>query len=143
MQDHSLHSAFEPGSVAVVGARGLAASTAQRLLRNLASGDYQGQVYAVGAGSGMGGDVPAFASLRDLPRPAELVLVTAPLREVPDLLRQCGEAGTSAVMLISGDPGERISEATDLQDEIRELARAYGINLLGPSRLGLMRPASG
>jgi acyl-CoA synthetase (NDP forming) len=61
-----------------------------------------------------------------------------PASYVTQALRECGERGIPAVIIGAGGFREASSEGATLEDECLELARAYGIRLLGPNCVGLL-----
>jgi acetyltransferase len=66
-----------------------------------------------------------------------------PARDIPDVMRQCGERQVGAVVIISAGFGEVGPIGQALQNEIVDLARTYQIPLVGPNCLGIMRPKVG
>ncbi len=143
MRNHHLHRVFEPDSVAVIGASERDSAVGYRVLRNILEGGYGGAIYPVHPHLAEVQGLPCCPSLRELDHPVDLAVMAVPAAEIPELMHQCGEREVAAVLIISAGFGETGPQGQRLQDEIVDLARTYGIRLLGPNCLGVMRPGIG
>ena len=82
--------------------------------------------------------LPVVPSLRDLPEPADLAFILAPVQAVESVLADMGAAGVkNAVVLASGyrEVGE---DGRALEDALVSRAIANGITVLGPNCLGFL-----
>jgi acetyltransferase len=61
---------------------------------------------------------------------------------VPDVLEQCGRAGINGVIIISAGFKEIGSEGKALEERIVEIKKKYGIRIIGPNCLGVIRPSN-
>ena len=68
----------------------------------------------------------------------DLAVVLIPGRFVPDVMRQCGEKGVKGVIVISAGFREVGAEGMRLEQEVVEVARQYGIRMVGPNCLGYL-----
>ena len=127
---------FSPRSVAVIGATEKPGSVGRALLRNLISSPFGGTVYPVNPKRSSVLGVKAYASLADLPEKPELAVIATPAHTVPELVRQCGEAGVRGCIIISAGFRESGAEGAALEQRTLELARAAGMRLVGPNCLG-------
>ena len=142
---------FAPRSVAVVGASARESSVGHALLKNLLFGrmdgsdreaGFPGNVYPINP---KGGEIlgrKVYRNLRSIGEPVDLVLVAIPPRYVLELMDECADAGTKAVIVISAGFGEMGEEGRALERRVVERARSHGIRVIGPNCLGVMRPAS-
>jgi acetyltransferase len=128
--------------VAVIGASDTPGSIGQAVFANLLAGNFQGQLFAVNPNHQVVGGMPAVASLRQVNEPVDLAVVTTALRALPAIVKDCGKQKVKALLL-----AKDFSDSNPLEREILheslELARHYGIRVLGPNVLGLMRPVAG
>ena len=85
--------------------------------------------------------MPAYAGLKDLPRPADLVVVTTPARAVPSVLEECAQYGMTNVIVISSGFSEAGGEGVGLEQEITRIAADKGLCLFGPNTMGIVNTA--
>lgn len=140
---------FAPRSVAVVGASSRPEAVGHALLKNLLYGEmhgedrgqgFQGDIHAV---NHKGGEIlgqPVKKSLGEIGAPVDLVMIAIPPKYVKSVIQEAGELGTKAVIVISAGFAEMGEDGKALQDEIVSVARDFGMRIIGPNCLGVMRP---
>lgn len=142
MARHYLEPLFAPSSIAVFGASEQPDAVGARVYRNLLDGGFEGPVYAINPKYTNLGDRPCYPSITAIKEKVDLAVIATPAATVPDLIRACGGQGVQAAVVLSagfsGQDGMGRSLAQGLLDE----AGHYGIRLLGPNCLGLMRPSA-
>jgi acetyltransferase len=142
MKPHYLTQLFAPRSVAVIGASDTPGSVGQAVFANLLAGNFQGKLYAVNTNHTLVGGLPAVPSVRQIEAEVDLAVVTTAIRTLPAIMKDCGKKGIKAMLL-----AKDFSDSNPLEREIIHeslgIARHYGIRVLGPNVLGLMRPVSG
>jgi acyl-CoA synthetase (NDP forming) len=129
---------FYPRSVAVVGVSDDPDNLAQGIVANLLRFNYQGKIFLVGRRPGTTYGLPIFPGLSDLPEPVDLVVILAPARIVPSLVRECGQLGISRIVVESAGFSELNEAGAALEVEIRAALKQYGLRLVGPNGLGLV-----
>ena len=143
MRPHVLQKLFEPRSIALVCEDLRSGSNAALVLAQLEAGGFEGQLVVV-CGEQEGAldhpHHPSFAELRDF---IDLAVFVLPTRRVPAQLRAAAEHGCRAAVLLAPDGGERERRGPGLSAEILDVVNTYGIALLGPDSLGVMRPSAG
>ncbi|MBV8649185.1 bifunctional acetate--CoA ligase family protein/GNAT family N-acetyltransferase [Paludibacterium sp.] len=142
MKPHYLTSLFSPRNVAVVGASDTPGSIGQAVFANLLAGNFQGKLFPVNLNHKVVGGVQAQQSVRQIEAPLDLAVVTTALRTLPAILRDCGKKGVKAVLLAKEFADTEQMEREILHEAV-SIARHYGIRVLGPNVLGLMRPVAG
>ena len=75
--------------------------------------------------------------------PVELVVIATPPQTVPDIIEDCGKHGVKAAVIITAGFAETGATGRALEHAVLENARRYGIRLIGPNCLGIMRPSIG
>ena len=141
MSIRNLGKIFDPHHVAVVGASDTPTSVGYTVLRNLIGSGFRGVVYPVNAKRESVQGIQAYHDIRSLPRVPDLAVICTPASTVPGLIRECGEAGTLGIVIISagfreiGQPGRELEEAVK-----REQKNFEGMRILGPNCLGLIVP---
>lgn len=143
MENHYLNSLFSPKSVAVFGASDTPDSIGQIVFQNMLESGYQGDLYPVNPKRPSVQGRKAYASISEIPKPVELVVVATPAETVPGIIEDCGKHGVSAAIIITAGFGETGTVGKALQQDLLERAHRYGIRLIGPNCLGVMRPAIG
>ncbi len=143
MKKHYLLKVFEPTSVAVIGASDRESSVGGQLLRNIREGGFAGDIYAVNPKRTTVQGLKSHASLSAIDRPVDLAVIAIPAKNIPDVMRECGDLGVGAAIVLSAGFAEVGKAGTDLQSEIVDIARTHDIALVGPNCLGIVRPRVG
>jgi acetyltransferase len=136
---HYLTPLLAPASVAIVGATERKGATGEVLIKNMLAARFEGELNAVNPKYRRVHGVRCFPALSRLPKRAELAVIATPPATVPGLLEDCGRAGIRAVIVITAGFGETGPAGKALEDEVLATARRYGIRVLGPNCLGVMR----
>ena len=143
MRKHRLHKVFEPESVALIGASDRARSVGGQLFTKLIDSDFQGALYPVHPVHDTIHGLRCYASIGDIDQVIDLVVIAIPAAAIAPVLRECGERGVGAAIIISAGFSEVGAQGQALQNEIVNIARAYSIALVGPNSLGVIRPSAG
>jgi acyl-CoA synthetase (NDP forming) len=134
----SLRPFFRPRSVAVIGASRDPSGIGQRLLRCVEQGGFQGPIYPINPHASTVAGLRAYPSVRDVPGPVDLALIAVPRDAVLGVVDECGARGVPAVAVVTAGFAEVGPKGQDLQRQLLDRARRYGIRLLGPNSLGLV-----
>lgn len=141
MAIRNLSKIFRPKSVAVIGASEQPASVGSTVFRNLRDAEFEGELFPVNPKYERLFDRQAYADVGKLPKPADLAVVCTPARTVPQIVRQCGEAGILGLVVISAGFREAGEEGKKLESQVREAKRQFeGMRIVGPNCLGVMAP---
>lgn len=137
MSTYRLKNLLSPRSVALVGASSRPVSVGRAVLENIRKAEFKGLFGLVNPRHAQIGGVAAVSSLEQLPFVPELVVITAPAREVPDIIDRAGRRGSAGALIVSAGLGHGPGS---LQDAATAAARKYGMRLIGPNCLGIMMP---
>ncbi|HEX2296729.1 MAG TPA: GNAT family N-acetyltransferase [Actinomycetota bacterium] len=129
---------LRPRSVAVVGASRRRGTISGEVFRNLLDGGFEGPVYPVNPKSDVVQSVRAYPSVLDVPAEVDLAVIVVPAAAVSAVARDCGEKGVKALLVISAGFGETDEAGEARQRELLEIARGYGMRVVGPNCMGLM-----
>ncbi|MGZ5170039.1 MAG: bifunctional acetate--CoA ligase family protein/GNAT family N-acetyltransferase [Burkholderiales bacterium] len=143
INSHYLAPLFEPGCVAVIGATERKDAIGAVLMENMLSARYSGALYAVNPKYSQVRGVKCYASIADVRQAVDLAVIATPPATVPAIIEECGRAGTRSAVVITAGFSEVGPEGAVLERALLENARRYGLRLLGPNCLGLMRPDIG
>ena len=131
---------FAPASVAVIGASSNPSKLGYAVLRNLVEGGFRprGMVYPINPKAREILGCQAYASVLEVPEPIDLAVIIVPYRHVASVLRDCGEKGIPAAIVISAGFREAGTQGVERERELIAIAREYDIRLVGPNCLGVI-----
>ncbi|WP_455205811.1 CoA-binding protein, partial [Kaarinaea lacus] len=139
MSSHYLDALFSPNTIAVFGASEKPMALGTIVYQNIIDAGFKGDVYAINPKHNKVSQRPCFASLEQTNSSIDLALITTPAATVVDIIHQCGEHGVKAAIIFSAGFGDGKANNTHLQTAVLEQTKKYGIRLLGPNCLGLIR----
>ncbi len=131
---------FHPSSIAVIGASESAGKLGHEILKNLLDGGFQGALYPINPKSERILGLACSKNIKEVPDNVELAVVIIPARFVPQAIQDCGEKGVKAAIIISGGFSEAGPEGEQLQQQVAEVAKQYGVQLIGPNCQGVNNP---
>lgn len=137
----SISKFFTPQSVAVIGASTDPSKLGHVILNNIVSGGYLRdgrQVYPINPKADSVMDLPAYASVLEVPSQIDLAVIVIPYPFVPEVLKECGQKGVPAAIVISAGFREAGLEGAQRERELMQVAEEYGIRLIGPNCFGVI-----
>ena len=143
MGKHYLSPLFAPRSVAVIGASNRPDSVGSVVFKNMLESGYQGKLYPINPGHAEIQGHRAYASVEQIGEPIELAVIATKAEAVPDIIEACGKYGVRAAVILSAGFSETGPQGVALEHAVIENARRYGVRLIGPNCLGIMRPSVG
>ena len=143
MGQHYLKPLFSPESVAIFGASDRVDSVGQIVLSNMLKSGYKGALFPINPKHEEIQGHKAYASLFQVSEIVELAVIATPAQTVPDIIEDCGKHGIKAAVIISAGFSETGATGQSLECAVLKNARRYGVRLLGPNCLGIMRPDRG
>ena len=136
MSIRNLDALFSPSSVAVFGASARPASVGNTVWRNL-HGQFTGRLYPVNPKYTELDGVRVYADVSALPEVPDLAVICTPAASVVKLIRQLGERGTRAAIVVTAGLDKATTQA------MLEAARRHTLRILGPNCIGLLVPHLG
>lgn len=131
-----LSKVIEPDSIAVIGASSNREKWGYRILGNIISGGYSGKVYPVNPNEDEVLGMRCYPSVLDLPQRVDLGIIAVPAKIVPAVLEECGKKGARGILIVSAGFSEVGN--TELEDKVRDIAREYGMRMIGPNTFGFI-----
>ncbi len=131
----SLDHVLRPRSVAVVGAGRHRHTVGRQVLDHLLRSGYTGRLYAVNPDGLRIGDVPGYASVRDIGEPVDLVVLAVRSESVPIVAQDCAASGVRALLTLTAGFGE--AGSSEDQAALLRLCRQAGMRLIGPNCIGV------
>lgn len=139
MPTRNLSHAFQPRSVAVIGASAQAGSIGQMLFENVVRSGEKLTIYAVNPTTAQIGASICYPDIASLPEVPDLGIVATPPKTVPDVIKALGEKGTKACVVITAG----LTPANGLRAEMLAAAKPFGLRVIGPNCIGIQVPSIG
>jgi acyl-CoA synthetase (NDP forming) len=128
---------FEPHGVVIIGAR-RSLGFGYGIPLFLQQQGYGDRLYLVNPAGGELHGLPVYQRLQDVPSPADLAIVIVPAEEVPGVMREIGERGLRHCIIESAGFAETGEAGLSLQKRVADIAREYGIRVIGPNCVGVV-----
>jgi acyl-CoA synthetase (NDP forming) len=134
---------FYPDSVAVIGVSERPDNLAAGIVRNMLAFGYEGDLHAVGLRGGRVHSVPILTSVEALPDGVDLAVILTPAETVPGLLDACGRKGIRRAVIESGGFSEFSEGGRQLEMQVGEVARRWGMRFVGPNCISVVNTENG
>jgi acetyl coenzyme A synthetase (ADP forming)-like protein len=131
-----LASLFDPSRVAIAGATDTEGSIGRSLFENVLA-SFEGECVPVNPNRETVLGQNCYPDLLSVPDPVDLAVVAVPPEAVVEVVRDAGEAGIGAVVVITAGFGET-EEGQEREAELARVAREHDIALVGPNCLGII-----
>ena len=132
---------FNPKSVTIIGASDEEGTVGCALMKNFTETGFEGKIYPVNIRKNEILGIKAFQNVGQIPEPVDLAVIATPAKTVPEIVEQCGKTGIKGIVIISAGFKEVGAEGKALEDKIIEIRRKYGLRIIGPNCLGVIRPS--
>ena len=136
----NLDKIFNPKSVAIIGASDVEGSVGYAIVKNFAQMGFTGKVYFVNIRKPEILGTKTYPTVDQISEPIDLAMIATPAKTVPDVLEECGKAKVKGVIIVSAGFKETGPEGKVLEEKCVELAKKYGIRIIGPNCIGVIRP---
>lgn len=140
VQDNRLDALFKPRSVAIIGASTNVAKWGFNFMLHLMHGGYTGKCYPINPGGGEVLGHKTYKSILDVPDEIDLAYILIPPEPAISALRQCGEKGVPACVVVTAGFGELGEQGEHLQKALIAAAKEAGIAMVGPNCAGIATP---
>ena len=143
MYTHYLTPLLAPRSVAIVGASEREGALGRFVFENMRRGPFNGVLYAVNPRHSTVFGEKCYSALSGLPDVPDLIVIATPAQTVADLLHDAGVMGVRHAVVLSAGFSEAGEEGRVRSRKVKAELDRYGIRLVGPNCLGIMRPSIG
>lgn len=140
MAKNELEAFFNPKSIAVIGASRKPEKIGYQLLRSLIMSGYEGPIYPINPKADEIQGLKTYQNILEVKDHVDLAVIVVPAPIVPKVLDECGKKGVKSAIIISGGFKEVGGEGVKLEKKIVEIARKYGIRIMGPNCIGVYNP---
>jgi acetyltransferase len=139
MQPDRMRQLFKPESVVLYGASEVEGALGTVVLKNLKSAGFHGPITLVNPKYQEIDGEPCYPDLASAGLEVDLAVIVAPAKAVPTIITDCGENGVGAAIVISANFSEAGPKGAALEAEMLRRAKRYGMRILGPNCLGVIR----
>jgi acetyltransferase len=139
MTIRNLDKMFSPKSVAFFGASDKDATIGMTVTRNLLAGGFKGPIWLINLHHKIVAGQTCYHNLKALPGVPDLAIIATPPATVPGIIKELGEAGTKACVVITAGVGEN----HNLRQKMLEAARPSTLRIMGTNCFGLLVPGIG
>ncbi len=138
MQDPVLNKIMKPKSIAVIGASTKPKTIGSEIMQRLRDYKFKGQIYPVNPKGGMIEGFQAYTSVAEIPGSVDFAIIVVNAKFVLDTIDQCNEKGIKGLCIITAGFKETGKEGAELEKQLLEKVRAYGMRCVGPNCLGVL-----
>ena len=129
---------MNPKSIAVVGATNRKGSVGLAVFRNILDAGFQGVLYPVNPKAKSVQSVKAYPSLADISDEVDLAIIIVPSEMVSSIIEEAGRKGIKGAVVITAGFKEVGGRGVELENNLKEVVKEYGIRLVGPNCLGVI-----
>ena len=133
---------FEPQRVAVFGASDDRSKWGGRIMHYLALHGFAGEIVPLNPRREVVQGRKCYARIADAP-PIDVAVIAVPAVAVPQMVRECADAGVGCCVIITAGFAEAGNEGVNAQEEIARISAETGMRLVGPNCLGLVNLRNG
>ena len=128
---------LSPKSIAVIGASDKRGSVGATITSNIMNG-FKGTVFPISPSRDTVFYKKAYKSVLDVPKPIDLAVIVIKNTLVADVLEECGKKKVKGVIIITAGFKEVDEEGAKREQQIKDIAKKYKIQIIGPNCLGVM-----
>lgn len=138
-----LEQLFYPKSVVIIGVSENPDNLARNIVENLFEFHFKGEIHLVGRRGGILFGRRIFTSMDQLPDGIDVAVILTPAQTVPAFVEACGQKKISWIIIESGGFREYSEEGGRLEQTILQIARKWGIRIVGPNGIGIANVENG
>ena len=143
MGQHYLSTLFSPKSVAIIGASDRADSVGAIVFKNMLESGFKGSLYPINPNHKKIQGKKAYATIEEIGKPVDLAVICTNAATVPDVIEACGKHGVRAAVVLSAGFSEVGARGAEIERTMLANAKTYGVRIIGPNCLGIMRTGIG
>ena len=128
---------LSPKSIAIIGASDKRGSVGRTITSNIMNG-FKGIVFPISPTRPEVFYKKAYKSVLDVPKSIDLAVIVTKNTIVPDVLEECGKKKVKGVIIITAGFKEVDEEGAKLEQRLKDIAKKYNIQIIGPNCLGVM-----
>jgi len=128
---------LSPKSIAIIGASDKEGSVGRAITNKIMKG-YKGTIYPISPTRETVFGKKAYKSVLDVPGKVDLAVVVTKNTIVPSVLEECGKKKLRGAIVITAGFKEVDEEGAKLEQKLKDIAKKYKLQIIGPNCLGVM-----
>ncbi len=140
IEESPLYGIANARSMAFFGASNNMSSMGTHLLLTTQASHFKGPIYPVHPKEKEVLGLKAYRSVSDLPETPDLAVIVLPTAIVNQVLEACGKKGIKHAVVVSAGFREAGKKGIQLESELKKIAAAHQLKILGPNCLGVANP---
>ncbi len=141
--ESDLSNFFEPRAIAIIGSFREGFFGGYVVVKSLLKAGYSGRIYPINPAYTDTHGLKVYPCLAAVPEKIDLAIIMINAQGVPSIIRECGDKGIRAIILVADGFAERNEEGARLQNEIVALSRQLAIRIIGPNTAGIVNTSNG
>ena len=129
---------MKPKSIAVIGASTKEHTIGSDIMKRLQEYNFNGKIYPVNPKGGIIEGLQAYTSVLEVPGEVDLAIIVVNAKFVLATIDQCHEKGIKGLCIITAGFKETGKEGAELEKQLLEKVREYGMRCVGPNCLGVV-----
>ncbi len=129
---------MKPKSIAVIGASTKPKTIGSEIMQRLRDYKFNGQIYPINPKGGVIEGFQAYTSIKEVPNEVDLAVIVVNSKFVLDTIDQCNEKGIKGLCIITAGFKETGKEGAELERQLLQKVRDYGMRCVGPNCLGVL-----
>ena len=135
---NDLTSLMRPKSVAVIGASNTPGKIGYAVVRNMISSGFKGSIYPINPKETEIAGLKAYPTVVDIGEPVDVAVMCVPAKASLSVAEDCGKAGVKHIIVITAGFKEVGKEGRELEQQLADIAKKYGMRIVGPNVLGII-----
>jgi len=128
---------LSPKSIAIIGASDKRGSVGATITSNIMNG-FKGTVFPISPTRETVFYKKAYKTVLDVPKTIDLAVIVIKNTLVADVLEECGKKKVKGVIIITAGFKEVDEEGAKREQQIKDIAKKYKVQIIGPNCLGVM-----
>src|SRR5437763_6195769 len=134
---YSLHEVLNPRSVAIFGVSRAPQKWGNVAAKQLIAGGFPGDIYFITPSTPQILGRRTYASLRDVPGPVDLAVISTSYNHVISSVHDCIAKGVKGIVIITAGFSETGPEGRMLEQQMVARCREHGIRIIGSNCMGI------
>ena len=129
---------MKPKSIAVIGASTKPKTIGSEIMQRLRDYKFNGKIYPVNPKGGIIEGFQAYTSINEVPEEVDLAVIVVNAKFVLDTIDQCHKKDIKGLCIITAGFKETGKEGAELEKQLLQKVRDYGMRCVGPNCLGVL-----
>ena len=127
-----------PKTIAVVGASTKEHTIGSDIMKRLQEYKFTGKIYPINPKGGIIEGLQAYTTVNEVPESIDLAIIVVNSKFVLSTIDQCHEKGITGLCIITAGFKETGKEGAELEKQLVEKLKEYGMRCVGPNCLGVV-----